>query len=161
MKKLLLITATICLTLSVAEAAKGDSTKAQFMATQKAQHEKKGWTWNQEKMDKMFSAMDANGDGIVSGAEKKTYWADPAAAEAAAAEKAAGAPAAAPASAAAKKKLKKGDSTLEMFLATQKAQKEKKGIEFNENMHKKMFEQMDTDGDGIVTGAEKKAYWSK
>ncbi|VGO18491.1 glycoside hydrolase family 16 protein [Pontiella sulfatireligans] len=64
-------------------------------------------------------------------------------------------------SAAPVKKLAKGDSSLEMFLATQKAQQEKKGFKWNANKYKKMFEQMDTNGDGIVSGAEKKAYWTK
>lgn len=61
----------------------------------------------------------------------------------------------------AQRKLKKGDSTLEMFLAVQKQQQEKKGNDWNQKKYEKMFEQMDTDGDGIVSGDEKKAYWSK
>lgn len=58
-------------------------------------------------------------------------------------------------------KLAKGDVTLEMFLATQKAQQEKKGNDWNPAKYKKMFEQIDTNGDGIASGDEKKAYWSK
>ncbi len=134
----------VCTAALTADAAKGDSTKEQFMATQKANAEKKGVEFNAKKAEKMFDQLDANGDGIASGDDKKAYW-----------NKGETTPAA-PA-----KKLAKGDSTLEMFMATQKAQKEKKGLEFDAKKHEKMFEQMDTDGDGIVTGAEKKAYWNK
>lgn len=59
------------------------------------------------------------------------------------------------------KKLARGDSTLESFLSAQKAQQEKKGHEWNQKKYEKMFQQMDADGDGIVSGDEKKAYWSK
>jgi beta-glucanase (GH16 family) len=98
------ITAAFILCAAVcAEAAKGDSSREQFMATQKAQYNSKGWAWDQNRMDSMFAVMDANSDGIVSGDDKKAYWADPAAAHAratgaptpAAAPPAASAPAAA------------------------------------------------------------------
>jgi hypothetical protein len=55
--------------------AKGDSTKSEFIAAQKARHEQRGWPFDRSKIEKQFDAIDANGDGIASGKEKKAYWA--------------------------------------------------------------------------------------
>ncbi|VGO20437.1 sulfatase-like hydrolase/transferase [Pontiella sulfatireligans] len=54
---------------------KGDSTKEMFVAQEKAKWDKNGWNWDLSKVETLFSTIDANGDGIASGQEKKAYWA--------------------------------------------------------------------------------------
>lgn len=54
---------------------KGDSTKAEFIAAQKAMSEQKGWRFDQAKIEKQFDEIDTNKDGIASGKEKTAYWA--------------------------------------------------------------------------------------
>lgn len=53
---------------------KGDSSREQFIAMEKAKWEKNGWPWNQERVEAMFEEVDVNRDGIASGLEKKNYW---------------------------------------------------------------------------------------
>ncbi len=53
------------------------------------------------------------------------------------------------------------DWTKEQFIAMQKAKWEEKGWKWNQQKVEAMFEEMDTDKDGIATGKERKAYWAK
>lgn len=53
---------------------RGDSDLVHFIALEKAKWQKNGWTWNQAKVEEVFRTIDANGDGIASGREKKAYW---------------------------------------------------------------------------------------
>lgn len=53
------------------------------------------------------------------------------------------------------------DWTKEEFIEKQKAQWEEKGWKWNQDKVEQMFEEMDTDKDGIVTGVERKQYWEK
>lgn len=54
--------------------SKGDVTKADFMVQQQVKYASKGWNYNPATVEKMFAEIDADGDGIASGAEKKIYW---------------------------------------------------------------------------------------
>gem|GEM_PF-2882497 len=130
----------------------GDSTLEQYVAREKAKWQQKGWRWDQEKVVANFAKIDTDGNGIITGKEKKTYYRG-------AAPKPAAPPAAAPAKPAADVKLKRGDSDLAHFISVRKALAEKKGQPFNRAGVEKMFAEMDTDKNGIVTGLEKKAYW--
>ncbi|SMP41429.1 Arylsulfatase A [Neorhodopirellula lusitana] len=58
-------------------------------------------------------------------------------------------------------KLKRGDSTLEHFIALEKAKWEKNGWTWNKTKVEELFNQIDTDQDGIASGKEKKAHWAK
>lgn len=148
MKKWMTIALLVCVGASV-QAAVGDSTKEEFIAREKVKWQKKGWRWDQAKVDANFAKMDADGDGILSGKEKQAFWGKgkKAAAKATPAKPVV--------------KLSAGDSTLEMFLSVQKAQSAKKGRKFNQAGAEKMFKAIDADGNGVITGAEKKAYWKK
>ncbi len=69
---------------------------------------------------------------------------------------------AAPAAAATKRvtrKLNRGDSTLEMFAAREKAKYEKNGWSWDWEKARKRFNTIDTNQDGIISGKEKKTYW--
>ena len=48
-----------------------------------------------------------------------------------------------------------------MFSAQEKAKWEKNGWTWNQAKVDALFNTIDTDGDGIASGLEKKAYWSK
>jgi arylsulfatase A-like enzyme len=54
---------------------KGDSTYEQYAANEKVKWERNGWPWNEEKVIENFKKMDSSNDGIISGQEKKAYWA--------------------------------------------------------------------------------------
>lgn len=58
-------------------------------------------------------------------------------------------------------KLKKGDSTLEHFIEMEKVKWEKNGWNWNQSKVEELFNNMDTNQDGIASGLEKKAYWDK
>ncbi len=51
-------------------------TQVQFLDQQKEQSAKKGWKFKEEKSAKTLAAMDANGDEIVTSAERKAYFAN-------------------------------------------------------------------------------------
>lgn len=57
-------------------------------------------------------------------------------------------------------RLKKGDSTLEQFIAFEKAKWNSKGWNWDRAKVEQQFHETDANGDGIATGLEKKAYWS-
>ncbi|QDT66326.1 sulfatase-like hydrolase/transferase [Calycomorphotria hydatis] len=57
--------------------------------------------------------------------------------------------------------LKKGDATLEMFLAQEKKKAENKNRKWDPELAKDTFNQIDLNKDGIISGLEKNAYWSK
>jgi len=59
------------------------------------------------------------------------------------------------------RKLKRGDSTPEMFFAQEKGKAEKGGWTYNQERVKAVFDTIDTNQDGIISGVEKKAYWQK
>ena len=157
MKKYITITLAALTALS-AFAAKGDSTKEEFMATQKAKHAENGWNWDQAKMDAMFSEMDTDKNSIVSGNEKKAYWAAYRAKKSAATEKKAPEPSK-PAVAQPKKALKKGDHTLETYIVIQKKRWADNGWNWNQTKVEEEFNAIDVDNDGIATGIERKKYW--
>ncbi|MFG0254057.1 MAG: sulfatase-like hydrolase/transferase, partial [Rhodopirellula sp. JB053] len=58
-------------------------------------------------------------------------------------------------------KLKRGDSTIEHFVALEKAKWKKNGWTWNQQKAEAIFQKIDTNSDGIASGKEKKAYWSK
>ncbi|EMI40448.1 N-acetylgalactosamine 6-sulfate sulfatase (GALNS) [Rhodopirellula sp. SWK7] len=58
-------------------------------------------------------------------------------------------------------KLNRGDSTLEHFIALEKAKWQKNGWNWNQEKVEALFKEIDTDEDGIASGKEKKAYWAK
>ncbi|EMI53030.1 sulfatase-like hydrolase/transferase [Rhodopirellula sallentina] len=58
-------------------------------------------------------------------------------------------------------KLKRGDSTMEHFVAMEKAKWEKNGWTWNQQKAEAIFREIDTNNDGIASGKEKKTYWSK
>ncbi|MDZ8118408.1 sulfatase-like hydrolase/transferase [Pontiella agarivorans] len=53
---------------------KGDSTLEQYIAREKIKWASKGWKWDQDAVIDTFRQIDTNGDGIISGVEKKIYW---------------------------------------------------------------------------------------
>lgn len=57
-----------------AQAPNKGLTKDAFLEAQKLRHEENGWKFSQEKMEQMFSEMDADQNGVVTGAERKAYW---------------------------------------------------------------------------------------
>ncbi len=59
----------------------------------------------------------------------------------------------------AKKKLAKGDSTLEHFIRLEKAKWDKHGWPWNQARVEALFRTIDSNGDGIASGREKKTYW--
>jgi arylsulfatase A-like enzyme len=59
-----------------AVAQTGDSTIEALVVAQKKRAETKGWKFDQSKVEAMFSVIDADGDGVASGVEKKAYWAN-------------------------------------------------------------------------------------
>jgi len=129
---------------------KGDSTLEQYVAREKAKWESKGWPWNQDRVEANFRKIDTNGDGIITGKEKKAFYQG-------------GSPAptkAKSASPSVNAQLKKGDSTLEQFVAREKIKWEKNGWPWDRAKVEANFRKMDTNGDGIASGKEKKAYWS-
>ncbi|WP_162030586.1 MULTISPECIES: hypothetical protein [unclassified Lentimonas] len=73
MNKLLTIAVMSCVATSL-YAAKGDQTKDQFVAKEKAKWEEKGWKWNQAKVESNFAEMDTNKDGIASGKERQVWF---------------------------------------------------------------------------------------
>ncbi|CAA6690728.1 MULTISPECIES: hypothetical protein [unclassified Lentimonas] len=147
----LILAATVA---TSAFAAKGDSTLDQFLAAQKKQAEAKGWPFDEAKLKKQFAIMDADGNGIVSGDEKKAYWADPAGAKARVAAKPA-----ATTSKSTPKKTHKADQTKAEYLAQEKVKYEKKGWQYSESKVGAIFDAIDANKDGLATGKEKKAYW--
>ncbi|VGO18492.1 EF-hand domain-containing protein [Pontiella sulfatireligans] len=140
----------IAASATLVEAAKGDSTKEQFMATQQKNAEAKGMKFDAKKTEKMFEQLDANGDGIASGDEKKAYW-----------SKGSAKPAPAPRAAPVAKKTHVADQTKAEFVASQKVRYESKGWKFNQATVEKMFVEIDVNKDGLADGKEKKAYWAK
>ena len=54
--------------------AKGDSTKAEFVAREQVKWEKNGWVWNLARAEEIFDEIDSNKDGIASGIEKRAFW---------------------------------------------------------------------------------------
>ena len=87
MKKFITIAGLFCVTLSL-HAAKGDQTREEYIAKEKAKWAENGWRWNQEKVESNFLEVDVNKDGIASGLERKV-WFEKKAAEIAAKKKAA------------------------------------------------------------------------
>ncbi|MGJ8639545.1 MAG: hypothetical protein ACSHYA_09145 [Opitutaceae bacterium] len=158
MKKTITITLAALTALS-AFAAKGDSSKQEFMATQKAKFQQKGWSWDQAKMDAMFNEMDADNNGIVSGDEKKAYWTTSKANKSSVAAKK---PVEAPKPAVVKPKvaLKKGDHTLEAYVAIQKKRWTEKGWNWDQSRVEDEFHAIDVNSDGVITGVERKEYWA-
>lgn len=55
----------------------------------------------------------------------------------------------------------KADSTKAEFTAQQKERFEKNGWSYDQSIIDEIFRGIDTDGDGVATGVEKKAYWGK
>jgi hypothetical protein len=58
-------------------------------------------------------------------------------------------------------KLKKGDSTKAMFFAQEKVKWDKNGWNWNPAKVESLFNEIDTNHDGIASGQEKKIYWSR
>ncbi|CAA6676280.1 MULTISPECIES: hypothetical protein [unclassified Lentimonas] len=76
MTKTLTIAGILCIAaLTSLSAAQKGMTKDQFVAAQKKAAAKKGWKFNQEKVEAQFVIIDTNKDGIVTGTEKKAHWA--------------------------------------------------------------------------------------
>lgn len=152
MSKWMVVGLIICVTASAANAAKGDATKEKYMATQKAQAEKKGMEFNAKKAEKMFEQMDTNGDGIASGAEKQAYWGK---------GKQKSAPTAKPAAAKAVVKKAPTDKTKAEFVAMEKAKWEQKGWRWDQAKVEANFDEMDKDKDGLASGKERHAWFAK
>ncbi|CAA6690710.1 MULTISPECIES: hypothetical protein [unclassified Lentimonas] len=149
MKKQITLILAATMTVSTAIAAKGDSTKEQFLATQKTQAVRKGWVYDQAKLEQQFAEMDTNGDGILSGDEKAAYWTKPKGM----------APKAAPKPKTIPKKTSAADSTKQEYLDIQKARHEKKGWIYDQSKMEAEFKAIDANNDGLATGIEKKVYW--
>ena len=49
--------------------------KEEFVAQQKAKSEEKGWKFELDKVEATFDAMDSNDNGLVTGKERKAYYA--------------------------------------------------------------------------------------
>lgn len=77
MKNLILIIAALVITNVAIAQEKGNKglNKEEFVAAQKAKSKKKSWKFRQEKVEAKFDAMDVDGNGLVTGKEKKEYWA--------------------------------------------------------------------------------------
>ncbi|MEX0331087.1 MAG: hypothetical protein AB3N64_06640 [Puniceicoccaceae bacterium] len=142
--KLLVLFAAFCLFFpaiaSAAEKGPTDFDREEFYEKEKIKAEKGGWKYSQKNADKLFDKMDADGDGILTGQERKMYWDDWAAQKNAKA---------------------KGptDFDREEFYAMEKKKAKKNGWRFNQANADALFDKMDTDNDGIVTGKERKVYW--
>ncbi len=61
---------------AVAKRSPTDRTLEEFIAQEKQKWEKNGWRWNQAKVEANFREMDTNHDGLVSGKERQTWFAN-------------------------------------------------------------------------------------
>lgn len=148
MNKRMTLLALITLT-GFAEAAQ---TKEQFVTTQKANYEKNGWKWDQTRVEADFETIDTNNDGSLSYPEKKAWWAERDA------EKAKGAVKKVEPTKA--KKAVSGQNKAQ-FIEAEKVRAANKGWKFKPANVEADFAKIDTNKDGMVTRAEKDAWWKK
>lgn len=134
----------------------GDSTTEQFIAQERIKWDQNGWRWDQSKVDALVAKFDTNGDGIISGLEKKEYWSGGAKSTS---NKKAPTQSIAPTKATVQ--LKTGDSTKAQFLAREKSKWDQQGWRWDQSKVEGNFNKMDTNGDGILSGIEKKNFYSK
>ncbi|MGJ8653387.1 MAG: hypothetical protein ACSHX8_08950 [Opitutaceae bacterium] len=73
MKKIITTIAYLSVIGLVSLSAK-DLSKAEFLAVEKADAEKNGWRFKEDKASALFEKMDTNKDGVATSKERKHYW---------------------------------------------------------------------------------------
>ncbi|MDF7825389.1 sulfatase-like hydrolase/transferase [Pontiellaceae bacterium B12227] len=144
----------------------GDQTLEMYIAKEKVKWEKNGWPWKQENVERNFAEVDVNRDGIASGKERNA-WFDKKKKGISTALPAATPQTTAPAVSATgpvrqpQRELKKGDQSLEMYIAKEKIKWEQKGWPWKQENVERNFAEMDVNRDGIASGKERNAWYAK